>query len=165
MAYFCAAVVVRFFGARGALRTAAVLLLGYWAACVAFGGADPYNLEGLFGAAVDRALLGPAHLYQGEGAAFDPEGLASTVPAVAQVLLAHAAGRVLARPPPDAALVARLFTVACGLLLLGTAWQLSMSLNKKLWTRSYVLHTSGLALAALVALALRLDQSRTYIHV
>ena len=157
LAYLCAAVVVRLFGARGALRTAAVLLLGYWAACVAFGGADPYSLEGFFGTALDRALLGPAHLYQGEGAAFDPEGLASTVPAVAQVLLGHAAGRLIARRPPDAALVVRLFTLACGLLLLGYAWQLSMPLNKKLWTSSYVLHTSGLALAALALLLQWLD--------
>jgi predicted acyltransferase len=134
-----------------------VLLLGYWAACVAFGGADPYSLEGFFGTALDRALLGPGHLYQGEGVAFDPEGLASTVPAVAQVLLGHAAGRLIARRPPDAALVARLFTWACVLLVLGFAWQLSMPLNKKLWTSSYVLHTSGLALAALALLVQWLD--------
>ena len=157
LAYFFAAVVVRLFGARGALRTAAVLLLGYWAACVAFGGADPYSLEGFFGTALDRALLGPGHLYQGEGVAFDPEGLASTVPAVAQVLLGHAAGRLIVRRPPDAALVARLFTWACVLLVLGFAWQLSMPLNKKLWTSSYVLHTSGLALAALALLVQWLD--------
>ena len=157
VAYFCAAVVVRLLGARGALRTAAVLLLGYWVACVSLGGADPYSLEGFFGTALDRALLGPAHLYQGEGAAFDPEGLASSVPAVAQVLLGHAAGRLVVRRPPDAALVARLFTWACVLVLLGAVWQWSMPLNKKLWTSSYVLHTSGLALAALALLLQWLD--------
>ena len=157
LAYFCAAVIVRGFGARGALRVAAALLLGYWAACVAFGGADPYSLEGFFGTALDRALLGPSHLYQGEGVAFDPEGLASTVPAVAQVLLGHAAGRLIARRAPDAALVARLFSWACVLLLLGFAWQWWMPLNKKLWTSSYVLHSSGLALAALALLLQWLD--------
>ena len=151
LAYFCAAVIVRGFGARGALRVAAALLLGYWAACVAFGGADPYSLEGFFGTALDRALLGPSHLYQGEGVAFDPEGLASTVPAVAQVLLGHAAGRLIARRAPDAALVARLFSWACVLLLLGFAWQWWMPLNKKLWTSSYVLHTTGLAMMLLAA--------------
>jgi predicted acyltransferase len=157
LAYFFAAVMVRSLGARGALRAAVVLLLGYWGACVAFGGADPYSLEGFFGTALDRALLGPAHLYQGEGAPFDPEGLASTVPAVAQVLLGHAAGRLLVRHPLDTALIARLFTIACLLLALGYAWQLAMPLNKKLWTPSYVLLSSGLALAALALLAQRLD--------
>ena len=157
LAYFFAAVVVHSLGPRGALRGAAALLLGYWAACVAFGGADPYSLEGFFGTAIDRALLGPAHLYQGKGAAFDPEGLASTVPAVAQVLLGHAAGRWLVRRPLDAALIARLFSLACGLLVLGYAWQLVMPLNKKLWTSSYVLLSSGLALAVLTLLLQWLD--------
>lgn len=158
LAYFFAAAIVHLLGARGALRAAVLLLLGYWAACVAFGGSDPYSLEGFFGTALDRALLGPAHLYQGEGVAFDPEGLTSTVPAVAQVLLGHAAGRLLVRRPPGAALIARLFTMACLLLALGYAWQLAMPLNKKLWTSSYVLHTSGLALAALALLAQWLDR-------
>ncbi len=157
LAYFIAAVVVRSVGARGALRTAAVLLLGYWAACIGFGGSDPYSLEGFFGTTIDRALLGPTHLYQGEGAPFDPEGLASTVPAAAQVLLGHAAGRLIARRPPGAALLVRLFTIACALLMLGYAWQLAMPLNKKLWTSSYVLVTSGLALATLALLAGWLD--------
>ena len=157
LAYFLAAVIVRCCGARGALAAALALLLGYWAACIAFGGADPYSLEGFFGTALDRALLGPAHLYQGEGVAFDPEGLASTVPAVAQVLLGHAAGRLLVRHPLDAILMARLFTIACALLALGYAWQLAMPLNKKLWTGSYVLVTSGLALAALALLVQWLD--------
>ena len=157
LAYFFAAVIVRGLGARGALRAAVVMLLGYWAACVAFGGAEPYSLEGFFGTAIDRALLGPAHLYQGEGAPFDPEGLTSTVPAVAQVLLGHAAGRWLVRHRPDTALIARLFTIACVLLALGYAWQLVMPLNKKLWTSSYVLLSSGLALAAVALLAQGLD--------
>ena len=159
LAYFFAAVIVRMLGARGALRTAAVLLVGYWAACVGFGRGDPYSLESFFGTAFDRALLGAGHLYQGEGAPFDPEGLASTVPAVAQVLLGHAAGRLIARRPPDAALLARLFTIACGLLAVGYAWQFVMPLNKKLWTGSYVLLTSGLALAMLALLIRWLDMS------
>lgn len=157
LAYFAAAVIVHAAGARGALRAAALLLLGYWAACLALGGSDPYSLEGFFGTALDRALLGPAHLYQGEGVAFDPEGLASTVPALAQVLLGHAAGRLLARRPTDTALLVRLFSIACVLAALGYAWQFAMPLNKKLWTGSYVLLTSGLALAALALLVQALD--------
>ena len=162
LAYFFAALIVRALGARGALRAAVVLLLGYGAACLAFGGADPYSLDGWFGTALDRWLLGPRHLYQGEGVPFDPEGLASSVPAIAQVLLGHAAGRLLARRPPDAALVARLFTLACLVGALGYVWQWSMPLNKKLWTSSYVLATSGLALATLALLIQWLDlkQSR-----
>ena len=38
-------------------------------------------------AVVDRAVLGEAHMYRGEGFPFDPEGLLSTVPSVAHVLI------------------------------------------------------------------------------
>lgn len=64
---------------------------------------------------------------------------------------------MIARGRPDAALVARLFVLARGLPLLGYAWQLAMPLNKKLWTSSYVLVTSGLALATLALLVQWLD--------
>jgi predicted acyltransferase len=158
LAYLGAAVVVRAVGLRRAWKAAALLLLGYWAACVALAnGADPYSLEGFFGTALDRALLGAAHLYPGEGVPFDPEGLGSTPGAIAQVLLGAAAGRWLKRGPVDAALALRLFVAAALLLALGYVWSLGMPLNKKLWTSSYVVHTTGLALATLALLVVALD--------
>jgi len=158
LAYLGAAAIVRLVGLRRAWRAAALLLLAYWAACVALAtGADPYSLEGFFGTALDRALLGPAHLYQGDGAPFDPEGLGSTPTAIAQVLLGAAAGRWLQRGPVDAALALRLFVAAALLLALGYAWSLAMPLNKKLWTSSYVVHTTGLALLTLALLVYTLD--------
>jgi predicted acyltransferase len=141
---------------RVAVGGAAVLLLGYWAACVALAhGADPYSLEGYFGTHLDRAVLGSAHLYRGEGVPFDPEGLASTLPAVAQVLLGYAVGRlVVSQRAPDDALLVRLFVAACALVALAWLWHFAMPVNKKIWTSSYVLATTGAATAAL-ALALR----------
>jgi len=150
-----AAVIVWLFGRRGAkgpLAVAALLLLGYWAACRLLGASgDPYSLPGWFGTAIDRALLGEAHLYRGEGVPFDPEGLASTVPAVAQVLLGWWVGRMVVNGPVGTALVARLFLWATVLLGVAWLWQLEMPLNKKIWTSSYVLHTSGLAMMLLAA--------------
>lgn len=153
LAWGAAALIVWVLGERAALWAAAALLLGYWAACHRFGAVgDPYSLEGFFGTALDRALLGPQHLYKGEGVPFDPEGLASTVPAVAQVLLGYAAGVAAGRRAPDAALVVRLFAAGCAALALGWLWQLEMPYNKKIWTSSYVLHTTGMALLALALL-------------
>lgn len=156
LAYGAAAAIVWLLGARGTrtrpvLWAAAALLAGYWAACLGLGGADPYSLEGFFGTAIDRALLGPGHLYRGEGVPFDPEGLASTVPAVAQVLLGWWAGTLVARARFDAAMLVRLFVAAVALGVLAYLWQLGMPLNKKLWTSSYVLATTSLALMALAA--------------
>ncbi len=140
---------------RRVLAAAAVLLLGYWAACRLLGGADPYSLEGYFGTALDRALLGPQHLYRGEGVPFDPEGLASTVPAIAQVLLGWWAGEAVRRARDagaiDAELLSRLCLAAIAFGLLAWLWQLEFPLNKKIWSSSYVLATTSLALLALVA--------------
>lgn len=139
-------------GVKGPLMAAAALLLGYWGACHAFGvPGDPFSLQGWFGTALDRAVLGAGHLYQGEGLPFDPEGLASTPPAVAQVLLGWWAATLVLGRPADAAGVARLCLWAVALLLAAYLWQLDMPLNKKIWTSSYVLFTSALAMLALAA--------------
>ncbi len=137
---------------------AAALLLAYWALCLGLAtGADPYSLEGFFGTHWDRTVLGASHLYQGEGVPFDPEGLASTLPAVAQVLLGALVGQAMARHGSSAGLVARLFMAATALLALAYLWQLAMPLNKKIWTSSYVVLTTGLALLLLATLMLLLD--------
>jgi predicted acyltransferase len=121
---------------------------------LAFGdAADPYSLEGYFGTHLDRALLGAAHLYRGEGVPFDPEGLASTLPAMAQVLLGWWVGQAVAAARRiDERLLLRLLVHAALLLVLAWAWQLAMPLNKKLWTSSYVLFSGGCAVAALAVL-------------
>lgn len=153
-----AAVVVWWGGVRAALWAAAAALLGYWAAMrVLAQGPDPYSLEGFFGTALDRALLGSAHLYQGEGVPFDPEGLASTVPAIAQVLLGFVIGVRLSRRAVDAAWWRPLLAVAAVLVVVGLVWSLALPLNKKIWTSSYVLLTTGLATSAMVAAAALLD--------
>jgi predicted acyltransferase len=158
LAWCGAALILRFAGLARALPAAAVLLLAYWALCIVFGApGDPYSLEGFFGTHVDRALLGPKHLYRGEGVPFDPEGLGSTLPAVAQVLLGAWAGDRLRRAPPSFQQLADLFVAACAFGVLAYLWQLAMPINKKIWTSSYVLLTTGLAIATIGLLVRRLD--------
>ncbi len=157
LSFGAAAVVVWLCPRRAVVGVAALLLVGYWIACLRLGdGADPYSLQGWFGTAVDRAVLGAGHLYKGEGVPFDPEGLASTVPAIAQVLLGWWVGDMVVhgalRQPPTAALVARLFLWATVLLCLAWAWQLVLPFNKKIWTPSYVLLSTGLAMVLLATL-------------
>lgn len=161
LAWCGAALVLRFGGARSVLPVAALLLAGYWALCVALGApGDAYSLEGWFGTTLDRALLGPQHLYRGEGVPFDPEGLASTLPAIAQVLLGCWVGARLVRERPSPEGVVRLFMLACMLLVAAYLWQLVMPINKKIWTSSYVLLTTGLAVALLALLIQQLDLRR-----
>jgi len=153
LAFGGAAAIVAVASRRGTLAAAALLLLGYWAACLAFGAAgDPYSLDGWFGTAIDLALLGESHLYRGEGRPFDPEGLASTAPAIVQLLLGWWVGERVVRAQPGAELVARLCLWGTLLLAAAWLWQLELPLNKKIWTPSYVLHTTGLAMLALAEL-------------
>jgi predicted acyltransferase len=153
-----AAVLVWAFGLRGAAWAAGALLVGYWVACVVLGAAaDPYSLEGFFGTAIDRAVLGAAHLYRGEGVPFDPEGLASTVPAVAQVLLGVLAGALLRGRSPDHRTVSTLFLWAAAAGVAGYLAHLVMPINKKLWTSSYVLVTTALAMGLLATLVALID--------
>ena len=154
LCFGAAACVVGLFGRRGALVAVAVLLLGSWAAYAGLGApGDPYSLSGWFGTALDRVLLGEAHLYRGEGRPFDPEGLASTPPAVAQVLLGWWVGqRVREGGGADAGFVRWLLWRGGALLAAAAVWSEVLPINKKIWTPSYVLLTTGLALLLLAAL-------------
>jgi len=158
IAYTLAALVLYFFKTRGAAYMAMVTLLAYWL-ITRFGGyaapdgsIDPYSLEGFWGTHLDRALLGDKHLYHGEGVAFDPEGIASTLPAIAQVIFGFLAGQYIQIKGKTESMVANLFVSGLVLWLAGMAWGLEFPINKKIWTSSYVLYTSGLASMILAAM-------------
>lgn len=145
-----AALVVRAGGVRAAWVTSVILLIGYWVACLTFAnGSDPYSLEGFFGTNLDRSILGVAHLYQGEGVPFDPEGLASTLPAIAQVLLGYSTGQWMISRTHRTWVLTKLIGGALVLTIAGLILAAAIPINKKIWTPSYVLLTTGFALAVL----------------
>lgn len=157
-----AALIIRAAGLKGALWSSVVLLVGYWAVCLLFAAStDPYSLEGFFGTTLDRMLLGEAHLYRGEGVPFDPEGLASTPPAVAQVLLGYVAGAWILRHRRRTGLLRNLLLVGATLAIAGSLAHAVMPINKKIWTSSYVLLTTGLAVITIGLLIQLLENSKT----
>ncbi|SBV36802.1 conserved membrane hypothetical protein [uncultured Stenotrophomonas sp.] len=113
------------------------------AALLAAAGASPWhNLP----SRVDTALLGPL-LYQYDaatGLGHDPEGLLSTLGALASTLFGLHAGVLLRSCRP-----LRLLAAAIVLLVAGGVWSHWLPINKNLWTPSYVLWTAGWAYAAL----------------
>jgi predicted acyltransferase len=124
-------------GRRGAAWSAAILLLGYWA-LMSTGPLDP---EGNLAARIDREVFG-VHLWKQQ---WDPEGLLSTLPAIATTLLGALAGEKLrAGVKLRAVFGAGAIAAAAGL-----AWGRVFPINKTLWTSSYALFMSGLACAAL----------------
>lgn len=135
------------------------LLIFYWLLCILFGTGDIYSLEGWFGTSIDRFILGSVHLYQGEGVAFDPEGIMSTLPAIAQVMLGYWAGSFFTNSNPQRSILS-LRKRGFILLILGFAWHFIHPINKKIWTGSYVLATTGIAILVLVMLIRILDDKK-----
>jgi predicted acyltransferase len=122
-----------------------MLVLGYWAA-MALGG--DYTPEGNLAGRIDRAVLGVNHMWRaGTDAAgnvvYDPEGLLSTLPATANVLFGLLAALAWQHDRSRATLWIALAGVA--LTLLGLALAPWFPLNKRIWTSSFVLLTTGLS--------------------
>jgi len=150
LAYFFASVIIYHLRPRGAFVAGAFLLLIYWWLCFAFGDpADPYSLEGYFGTAIDKMILGESHMYHGEGLAFDPEGLTSTIPAIVQVIFGYLAGEYIITKGKNSDMLANFMVTATLLVFTGLCWDMAFPINKKIWTSSYVLYTTGLAMMVL----------------
>lgn len=128
------------------------LLIGYWGLLWLGGSLDPWlNLASrtdsvVFGRFV--YLTDPA-----SGRGHDPEGLLSTLPALASSLLGLRAGCWLRREKLGSLLFAGVAS-----LLLGALWSLWFPLNKNLWTSSFVLWTAGWAMLALLLFHQLLDR-------
>ncbi|HUQ65690.1 MAG TPA: DUF5009 domain-containing protein [Flavitalea sp.] len=151
LCYFFASLIIYYSKPRGALYIGITMLLLYWILCIAGNPSDPYSLSGWFGTAVDIKLMGAAHIYHGEGVAFDPEGLMSTLPAIVQVIIGFLVGDYLRRKGNDSLYqtLTTLFVSAVVLLFFAYWWDLSFPINKKIWTSSFVIVTSGLAILLL----------------
>lgn len=123
-------------------------LLLYWAALAWGGGSDPYSLEGNLVLRVDRAIMGENHLYTGYGIPFDPEGLLSTIPAVCTVIIGYYTGWIMGRKTSSGTFL-KMMVIGLGLTGLGLLWNRFLPFNKPLWTSSYTLYTTGLAMIGL----------------
>ena len=149
LSYFFASVIIHFFKVRGAFVVSTILLLGYWFLCVAANPSDPYSLHGWFGTGIDKALIGEKHMYQGEGIAFDPEGLMNTFAAIVQVVLGYLVGNYILQKGKTTEMLNSLFVIGCVLALTGLCWAMVFPINKKIWTSSYTVYTTGLAILIL----------------
>ena len=150
LCYFFASLIVYYFKQKGSYLVSCILLLIYWVIALLLGNStDPYSLQGFFGTQVDINLFGEAHVYHGEGVAFDPEGLVSTTTAIVQVVLGYFVGAYIQQKGKTFEMLSNLFVAAIVLMAAGYCWDMVFPINKKIWTSSYVLYTTGLAMAVL----------------
>jgi len=151
--YLIAALLFLTTGWRTQAIVTAALLLGYWGAMTlvpvpGYGRGD-LGPEGNLAAWLDRGLLGP-HIWRA-ARVYDPEGILSTVPAVATTLLGMLTGRWVQSARPTLAITRGLILAGVIGTALGAAWGVWFPVNKALWTSSYAVLTAGLALLVFAA--------------
>jgi predicted acyltransferase len=137
------------------------ILIGYWALLWFFpahdlGSSDPYSMEGCLVGRMDRMFM-PGRLYK---TIHDPEGILSTLPAIATALLGMLTGGfILSDRMDDQPLkkVLLLVVAAAGLMVLGLLWNLVFPINKNLWTSSFVCYVGGLSLVLFALFYLVID--------
>ena len=151
--YLVASLVFLRTGWRPQAGLAAALLIGYWAALLLVPvpgfGVGNLDREGNLAAYVDRALFG-RHLWRA-ARVYDPEGLLSTLPAVATTLMGVLTGHWLRAGRRPGVTVRGLLVAGLAGVALGELWGGVLPINKALWTSSYVALTGGGALLALGA--------------
>ena len=122
------------------------ILIGYWLAMTLIptpGFEKPMLEPGQNLAAWADAKWLPGKMWQGT---WDPEGILSTLPAIVTTITGMLTGKFLLSEKSWEQKVIYLFIAGFLLTITGSVWGWTFPLNKNLWTSSYVLYTSGLAL-------------------
>ena len=153
LCYGIAALMLYYLKPRTTLIVTGIFLILYWILLYEWGDpVAPLSLEGNAVLRIDRWLIGDKHLYHGEGVAFDPEGLLSTLPSIGNVVAGYMVGRHIQRKGSTYEGLSILLLAGVALIFLGYSWNLSFPINKKLWTSSFVLYTVGLDCVILSAI-------------
>lgn len=161
LVYFFTVLIVLYCGTRGRIGWLVGLCALYLAAMwyLPYADAQGNQFSGLllfgnsFAAWLDHSVLGASHVYYRSATpfAFDPEGLWSTLPAIASCL----SGVLIAQwLQTERSLVQKIRgLLLCGVIAVWLAelWHFSLPINKSLWTPSFVLLSSGYCAIALAA--------------
>ncbi|HEY5885841.1 MAG TPA: DUF5009 domain-containing protein [Pyrinomonadaceae bacterium] len=100
--------------------------------------------EGSLASFIDRTIFGP-HIWR-QGKVYDPEGLLSTIPAIATTLIGVLAGEWLRSARSAHEKAPGLFAAGVVCMVIGWTWNPFFPINKSLWTSSYVFFSGGLGL-------------------
>jgi predicted acyltransferase len=144
--YLIAAAIYLTTGVRGQIVWIVSLLAGYWLIMMLVPvpgyGAGDLSVEGNFAHYIDRIVIG-SHNYHATKT-WDPEGIVSTLPSIATVLLGIMAGHILRLKRTIAEKCTWLFLIGNLLIAAGLICNFWLPINKKLWTSSFALFMAGL---------------------
>jgi predicted acyltransferase len=130
-----------------------VLLIAYWIVMttISVPGCEVTTMNDKtcnLAAYIDRMIITVPHIWS-QGKVYDPEGILSTIPAIVTCLSGVLAGTWLKTKRDDYQKVSGILFFGVVLFALGWICNSFFPINKALWTSSYVLATSGLALLML----------------
>ena len=157
IAYFFSSLIVIRYNFKEILATIFSILFLYWGLIWLGGSGDPYSLETNFVRKIDILFFSESHLWTGTGIPFDPEGLLSTLPSIATVLIGYLIGGMLHTTKKYSDCIKRMTVFGFVSIILGLVWGLIFPINKALWTSSYVLYTGGIASVFLALLTYLID--------
>lgn len=148
LAYGCAALIAIFVKSKYQPWVIALLLVGYFL-ILQLGRGFEMSEQNII-SMVDRALWGTDHMYfdrtpEGERIALDPEGLLSTLPSIAHVLIGFLFGKLIADNKENHTRVEKLLIWGTVLAFSGLLLQYGCPINKKIWSPTFVLTTTGFA--------------------
>ncbi len=96
-------------------------------------------------------------MYKDSGLALDPEGFISTIPSIAHVLVGFYCGMLIMQTKDNVERMQRLFIVGAILTFAGFLLSYGCPINKKIWSPTFVLATTGLASTLLALLIWIID--------
>lgn len=144
--YFIVAVLYQKMSLKGLAVLAAVLLLGYWAAMALIpvnGVTGNFEADKNVAAMIDRLFL-EGHMWA-SSKTWDPEGIFSTIPAIATGILGVFGGLAITGKLGKQRGWEYLVYGGLVLVIVASQWNKVFPINKALWTSSFVLHAGGLA--------------------
>jgi len=154
VAYLAAALITLYSNTKARIACIVGLLAGYWA-LMRFVPVPGYGIpthqipllhpDANLTAWLDRRLMS-GHLWEGTR---DPEGILSTLPAIATVLCGVLTGEWLRSRRSLQQKAAWMLVAGAAGIIAGEVWGIWFPINKNLWTSSFVLLTSGCALVGL----------------
>jgi len=157
LAYFTGALICLIISRDYLWVSIAVILILYWILLAFSGGSDSFSLEGNLVRKIDMALLGEGHLGKEFGIPFEPEGLLSTLPAACIVIIGYFTGGITGQGSPGGKAALKIILLGAAAAGLGLLWNLFFPINKPLWTSSYILFASGIAMGVFAVIFLVSD--------
>jgi len=145
---------------RVVMILSALLLLIYWYLSMNFGIVGNIPNQQNAGFIFDKWIMGEAHMYHGEGFAFDPEGWLSTLPAIVNVLIGFRVGKFIQEKGKTYEGLTHLLMWGAGFIFLGFMWNYQFPINKKLWSSSFVMLTVGLDMVIIGTIIYRIELQR-----